>query len=121
MQEHDKASGPPFRPNRDPFLLALLAYVLLVVVFALVYHVFLPAVTEQPALVFSQAGRTQPTTFLHALYFSVVTQTTVGIGDIIPRGNPAKAVVALQALTGYGFIVLLVSSIVYRRLLMRGL
>lgn len=107
-----------FLPGYGSLIRAVIAYFTLIVLFAIVYNALLPVVTGEEALIFSQSGR-GPTTFLHALYFSVVTQTTVGIGDIIPQGNLAKALVALQSLTGYGFIILFVSLIVHRRMQIR--
>ncbi len=39
--------------------------------------------------------------FLAALYFSVVTMTTLGYGDILPVSDAARAVAIIQVLTGY--------------------
>ncbi len=44
-----------------------------------------------------------------ALYFSIVTSTTLGYGDFIPLG-PGRPVAALQALVGYLILGILVSS-----------
>lgn len=46
-----------------------------------------------------------------ALYFSVVTQLTIGYGDVTPIG-PAKAVAAVQALFTFAFTVLLLGRII---------
>lgn len=39
-------------------------------------------------------------------YFSLVTQTTIGYGDIVPLTNTAKFLVILQLLTIYGLLSL---------------
>lgn len=44
-------------------------------------------------------------TYLDAVYFSIVTQTTLGYGDIVPRDPMAKLVVIFQELI---FIIQLV-------------
>ncbi len=46
-----------------------------------------------------------------ALYFSVVTQLTIGYGDVTPKGI-AKAVAAVQALFTFAFTVLLLGRII---------
>lgn len=46
-----------------------------------------------------------------ALYFSVVTQLTIGYGDVTPKGI-AKAVAAVQALLTFAFTVLLLGRII---------
>ena len=37
--------------------------------------------------------------FVTKLYFSAMTQVTIGFGDIVPKSNRAKIVVILQAIT----------------------
>lgn len=44
-----------------------------------------------------------------AIYFSIVTSTTLGYGDFIPLG-PGRPVAAIQAVTGYLILGILVSS-----------
>lgn len=44
-----------------------------------------------------------------ALYFSIVTSTTLGYGDFIPLG-PGRPLAAIQALTGYMLLGVLVST-----------
>jgi Ion channel len=49
-----------------------------------------------------------------ATYFSVVTQTTLGYGDIQPNTGAARGIVQLEALIGQLFIAVLVAWIVGR-------
>jgi inward rectifier potassium channel len=52
--------------------------------------------------------------FLNAFFFSVHTLTTVGYGDVFPRGNWANAVAAIEATAGL-MIFALVASVLYGR------
>ena len=46
------------------------------------------------------------TDHLHCLYFSIVTQMTVGFGDIVPVTFAGRLFVGLVMITGTGFIAL---------------
>jgi hypothetical protein len=46
------------------------------------------------------------------LYFSVITLTTVGYGDIVPASDAARAVVVVEALTGQVYLVSVVAAVV---------
>lgn len=46
------------------------------------------------------------------LYFSVVTLTTVGFGDVTPASQLARAVAVLEALTGQVYLVSVVAAVV---------
>jgi len=43
-------------------------------------------------------------TFLDAVYFSVVTMTTVGFGDVVPRSDAGRLLAVLMILTGIALI-----------------
>jgi inward rectifier potassium channel len=47
-----------------------------------------------------QGTETEMTAFVNAFFFSVHTLTTVGYGNVFPRGASANAVAALEAATG---------------------
>lgn len=59
--------------------------------------------TEEPAG-FTRHASALGTVFVDAMYMSVVTITTVGFGDIVPSTVVSRGLVALEALTGVGFI-----------------
>jgi hypothetical protein len=47
-----------------------------------------------------------------ALYYSLVTMTTLGYGDIVPVSPPARMLAGLQAVTGQLYIAVLVARLV---------
>ena len=49
--------------------------------------------------------------FFDSFYFSVITFTTLGYGDILPLNNIAKAVVISEVLIGFVMLGLLVGII----------
>lgn len=89
---------------------ALVAWmVLLVIGFALIY---LPALGSG-ALAAAPAG-TPPV--VSAVYFSAVTLSTLGLGDMTPRSWPYQLVAGIQALAGLGLATMTISYVlnVYR-------
>jgi hypothetical protein len=57
-------------------------------------------------------GTPDPPTPSDLLYFSVITLTTVGFGDINPASTIARAVTVTEALTGQLYIVSVVAGVV---------
>ncbi|MHC4103023.1 MAG: potassium channel family protein [Planctomycetota bacterium] len=47
-----------------------------------------------------------------ALYYSLVTMTTLGYGDIVPVAPPARTLAGMQAVTGQLYIAVLVARLV---------
>lgn len=54
------------------------------------------------------------TTFLDAVYFSVVTMTTVGFGDVIPTSQMGRLLTVLMILTGIALIPWQVGDLIKR-------
>ena len=77
-------------------------YLLLIPVFATVYYFF-------PLIIGS--GRS----YIECLYFSTVTITTLGYGDIVPRGELGRIVTAIQSLLGVILIGLFLNAIASAR------
>jgi hypothetical protein len=94
------------RVTSETVLGALCSYVLLGLTFAFVYL----AVSEfRDSPFFAQAGLHQQSEYV---YYSFVTLTTLGFGDLSPTVGLPQALTALEALVGQVFLVTLVARLV---------
>ena len=90
----------------ETILGALCIYVLLGIGFAGIYA----GINDfEPLGFFAQPG---PKTNVDFLYFSFITQTTVGYGDLSPGTDTGRVVVTFEALLGQVFLVTLVARLV---------
>lgn len=89
----------------ETILGALSAYVLTGLVFAFVYI----ALSRFGESFFVQPGPHQASEYL---YFSFVTLTTLGFGDLSPSPGLPQALVAIEALLGQVFLVTMVARLV---------
>src|SRR3954466_1754772 len=86
----------------ETILGALCVYVLLGIGFAGIYA----GINDfEPLGFFAQPG---PKTNVDFLYFSFITQTTVGYGDLTPGTDTGRVIVTFEALIGQVFLVTLV-------------
>jgi hypothetical protein len=94
------------RVTTETVLGALCAYVLLGLFFAFGY-LAIDAVRDAPF--FAQGGPHQESEYI---YFSFVTLTTLGFGDLSPAVGLPQALTVLEALVGSVFLVTLVARLV---------
>jgi hypothetical protein len=94
------------RVTSETVLGALCSYVLLGLTFAFVY-LAVDAFRDTPFFV--QAGPHQQSEYV---YYSFVTLTTLGFGDLSPSVGLPQALTALEALLGQVFLVTLVARLV---------
>jgi Ion channel len=92
--------------DRQTMLGALAAYLLLGMAFGFAYRC-LGGI--QPGPFFGRAG---DGTLSQHLFFSFVTLTTTGYGNLVPAGNPGQSIAVLEALLGQLFLVTAVAKIV---------
>jgi Ion channel len=92
--------------DRETMLGALAAYLFIGMAFAFVYR-FLGAV--QASTFFGDEG---DGTLSQDLFFSFVTLTTTGYGNLVPAGNPGQSLAVLEALMGQLFLVTAVGKLV---------
>jgi Ion channel len=92
--------------DQETMLGALAAYLFIGMAFAFVYR-FLGAV--QASTFFGDGG---DGSLSQDLFFSFVTLTTTGYGDLVPAGNPGQSLAVLEALLGQLFLVTAVGKLV---------
>lgn len=88
--------------------MALCTYIMIGTVWVLFYT---PVVSLDPNA-FSQPMEQGSHTFHTLIYFSYVTLTTLGYGDISPASDIARNLAVLEALTGTLFLAVLISRLV---------
>jgi Ion channel len=92
--------------DRETMLGALSAYLLLGMAFAFVYRCL---AAWQSGPFFGPAG---DGALSQHLFFSFVTLTTTGYGNLVPAGNPGQSIAVIEALLGQLFLVTAVAKIV---------
>ncbi len=99
----------------DTISAALCAYLLLGVLWAFLYStivVFQPDAFLAPASGQEQIMRFGAANSAMPLYFSYVTLTTLGYGDIVPLSMSARMFTTLEAIMGQMFLAVLVARLV---------
>ena len=92
--------------DRETLLGAVAAYLLFGMFFAFAYR----AAGELGSVpFFGSAGRG---TLSQDLFFSFVTMTTVGYGNLVPAANPGQVLAVIEAVTGQLFLVVAVGKVV---------
>ena len=92
--------------DTETLLGAIAAYLLIGMFFALAY---LAAGQFGSMPFFGPAG---PGSLSQDLFFSFVTMTTVGYGNLVPAANPGQTFAVLEAVTGQLFLVVAVGKII---------
>jgi hypothetical protein len=72
----------------------------------------LVASIQPNAFAFSQPNATNVMTGFNAFYFSFVTLSTVGYGDIVPVSRVARMLAAMEATTGTLYVAMLIARLV---------
>jgi hypothetical protein len=97
------------RVDSEVLSAAVSIYLLLALLWASVYA-FVAVVS--PGAISGLGGADRPVNGFDALYFSVLTMTTVGYGDMVPVSSAARMLVMLQAVTGTMYLAVLVARLV---------
>ncbi|MEE4266186.1 MAG: ion channel [Desulfobacteraceae bacterium] len=94
--------------TRETIFSAIVAYLLIALMWAYVYMLLETLVPGS----FAFPDTDLRTTAMHFKYFSFVTITTLGYGDILPVTNKASSLAMLEALVGQIYLVVLVAWLV---------
>ncbi len=105
------------RVDAEELLAAVCSYLLLGILWATAYAFFDWLDLDPPAfsrdLVSRQTpGSLESGTFGELLYFSYITLTTVGYGDLVPTHSITRSLAAFEALTGQLYIAVLLARLV---------
>jgi len=92
--------------DTETLLGAITAYVLIGMFFAFAYQ----AAGQLGSVPFF--GSQGPGTLSEDLFFSFITMTTVGYGNLVPAANPGQSLAVLEALIGQLFLVVAVSKVI---------
>ncbi|MCZ4282971.1 potassium channel family protein [Kiloniella laminariae] len=76
-----------------PAFAFLTFYSMNVMVFGFIYRILDHYSSE---IHFTISGEARAISFMESLYFSIITLSTVGYGDIVPRSDVARSIVSLQ-------------------------
>lgn len=92
--------------DRELMMGSLATYLMLGMAFAFAYRCI---AAFQPSPFFGAQG---DGTLADSLFYSFVTLTTTGYGDLVPAGNPGRTLAVLEALLGQLFLVTAVAKVV---------
>jgi hypothetical protein len=92
--------------DTETLLGAIAAYLLIGMFFAFAYK----AAGEFGSVPFF--GAAGPGTLSQDLFFSFVTMTTVGYGNLVPAANPGQTLAVIEAVTGQLFLIVAVGKII---------
>jgi hypothetical protein len=97
--------------NTEVLCASISAYLMLGLLWTVAY--WLVAQVNPSAFAFSTAGATKQTMAgFDAFYFSFITLSTVGYGDITPVSRIARWLAAMEAMTGLLYVTVLIARLV---------
>jgi hypothetical protein len=100
------------RITADTIFAAIVAYQLLALAFAVLYHAI--AAIEPHSFAFAQGtpGEEQEALLVQLIYFSFVTIATLGYGDIVPRAPLTQMIATVEATLGQFYIAVVIAWLV---------
>jgi hypothetical protein len=102
------------RVTGDTIAASMCVYLLIAVLWAEAYSIIwmLDQASFSDALVVAGGGEMGPPGHPSVMYFSLVTMTTLGYGDVVPKVGYARTLAATQAVVGQLYIAVLVARLV---------
>ena len=107
------------RITAERIVAAICAYLLLGLIWSEAYQVL--AAIYYPTPILSGAGESGHFAYNEYLYFSFVTLTTLGYGDILPVHASSRVLAYLEAVTGVLYLATLVARLVAQHIAHEGL
>jgi hypothetical protein len=101
--------------NRETILASILLYLLFGFALSLVYLAILlidPASFAGKISIDAGSADSVAAALRELIYFSFVTQTTLGYGDISPTGDLSRTTAVLQAITGQLYLAIVIARLV---------
>jgi len=99
------------RLNSEILCAGVATYLLLGIAWGFAYELVAELVPESFAFTVGPTSSHSMKGFV-ALYFSYVTLTTVGYGDIIPASGAARMLAMIEAMSGMFYVTLLIARLV---------
>lgn len=101
----------------NKLLAAICAYLILGLLFAIFYTIIFTIhsgafILDVSNTFINTSLYPHPAFFTEAIYFSFVTLSTLGYGDLIPTFGPLKIIASLEAISGQLFIAILIARLV---------
>jgi uncharacterized membrane protein len=93
--------------TQDVVMGAVCAYFLIGIVWAYIY--FLLESASPGSFSLTRELSREP---VHFIYYSFITLTTVGYGDILPVSNPARSLAVLEAMMGQMYLAVVMAKLV---------
>jgi hypothetical protein len=100
------------RLSIDGILATVVVYVLMAIMFSRLYLLLLAANPQSFELPVAAAERTPHLLQIDMLYYSLITQCSVGYGDILPAGEVARMLAVIQAIVGQFYMAVVVAVFV---------
>src|SRR5262245_60525524 len=97
--------------NVDVLCASISAYLMLGIIWTIAYWL-VGQLAAGGAFAFNTAVEKQSMLGFHAFYFSFVTLSTVGYGDITPVSKIARMLAAMEAMTGLLYVAVLIARLV---------
>jgi len=96
----------------DGIFATIVAYVLVAIIFSRLYLLLIAANPASFSLPVAAAERTPHLLQVDLLYYSLITQCSVGYGDILPASDVARMLAVVQAIVGQFYMAVVVAIFV---------
>ena len=96
----------------DGVLATVVVYVLIAIIFSRLYLLLLAADPQSFDLPVAAAERTPHLLQVDMIYYSLITQCSVGYGDILPASDVARMLAVIQAIVGQFYMAVVVAVFV---------